>query len=142
MSFEDELRGVIQQARDERQQYEKEGNDFESLWLRMRESFIWGLFKEAERAFRAEQISAEAKLTNGSIALGVARDDPRQSYRYTLKLSPEKESRTVVCSSTIPDLEKESFTLDHLTQHAVREKIKQFADYVARGNAPRPPAAA
>jgi hypothetical protein len=140
MSFEDELRGVIQQARAEREQYEKEGNDFESQWLKMRDSFIWGIFKEAERAFMAEQISAEAKLTNGSIVLGVARDDPRQNYRHTLKLSPEKETRTVISSST--DSEKESFTLDHLTQHAVREKVKQFADHIVKGNAPRPPAAA
>jgi hypothetical protein len=142
MSFEDELRGVIQQARGQRQQYEKEGNDFESQWLKMRETYVWGIFKESERAFRAEQISAEAKLTNGSIVLGVARNDPRENYRYSLKLSPEKETRTVICSSTNPESEDESFTLEHLTQHAVREKIKQFADYIARGNAPRSPATA
>ena len=122
MSFEDELRGVIQQARDERQRYEKEGNDFDSQWLKTRESYVWTLFKEAEKAFRAEQISAEANLTNGSIVLGVARDDPRQNYRYTLKLSPEKETRTVICSSTIPGSENESFTLDHLTQHAIQRE--------------------
>lgn len=142
MSFEDDLRGVIQQARAEREQYEKEGNDFESQWLRMRDSYIWGIFKEAERVFRTEQISAEAQFTNGSIVLGVARDDPRQNYRYTLKFSPEKGTRTVICSSTIPGSENESFTLDHLTQHAIREKIKQFADSISRGNAPRPPATA
>jgi len=140
MSFEDELKSVIQQARDERQRYEKEGDDFETQWLKARESYVWTLFKQSERVFRDEQIVAEANLTNGSIVLGVARDDPRHNFRYTLKLSPEKATRTIICSSTIPGSENESFTLDHLTQHAIREKIKQFADSIARGNAPRLPA--
>ncbi len=129
MSFEEELRGVIQTARSERQRWESEGREFEAQWLRLRNSAILGIFKEAENAFSEEQISAEAKFNNGGIVLGVVRvdskNDPREQYRYTFRINPDKETRTVILSSSIPGSENDPFSLDHLSLGMVREKIKE-----------------
>jgi hypothetical protein len=137
MSFEDELRGVIQTARSERQRWEREGKEFEAQWLRLRDSAILGIFREAEHAFSEEQINAEAKFNNGGIVLGVIRNDPREQYRYTFRINPDKETRAVILSSSIPGSEDDPFTLERLSLGIVREKIKQFADHIVRGDAPR-----
>ncbi|HWM94259.1 MAG TPA: hypothetical protein VN493_26120 [Thermoanaerobaculia bacterium] len=141
MSFEDEVRETIQKARAARVQHEQEGVDFESSWLAMREKAVWGIFHEAMRAFKAEQIAAHTELINGSIVLSAVYDNRNDRFRYSLTLRSDKEKRLVICSSNISEIENESFSLGHLTQDVIHRKIRQFADLIARGDAPRTPLA-
>jgi hypothetical protein len=136
MSFEDELREVIQNARADRERHDQEGREFEARWQEMLESAVWPLLREAARAFKAENIAADVELIDESVVLKAVLRGER--FLCTLTLKADNEKRLVVCSSSLPNSKDESFTLEHLSPAAIQSKVKQFADQIARGNSPMP----
>lgn len=136
MSFEEEVREVVKKARAEKAQYEKEGRDFADSWNALRESFFWPLFHRAKTALEAEGIIANPQLVNGSIVLEALWNRSEDSFVHALRFRADNDKRLVVCSSSLPNSKEESFTLDHLNESMVRDKIKQFAAGIARGDSP------
>ncbi len=132
MALKDELLEVIRQATQESEQEEKEGADFERQLKDFRKAVVVGLFREAEETLKATKIGGEFHQPNGSIALEAGSDHQNRRYRHSLKLSPDKAKRLVVCASSFEDA-PETFTLDALTAEIVTDQIKQFVYAVAGG---------
>lgn len=137
MPLREDLRGVIQKAKEDKEKHEKETRDFESTWYKLRESLISPLFREAAKAFRDEGIGTYQENRNGSAVLHAGNaDEDSNEYRHRLVFRADPKRRVVECSSDL--FADESFTLDHLDEKVIHEKLKMFADLVARGNSPRP----
>jgi hypothetical protein len=131
MSFEDELKELISNARAEAERKNKDLLRFREAWHQTKMQTVKPLLEQAAKALQIyAQRNATVELRNGSIYLTVGyKDGSRDVTTHQLFFSANEENEEIKCSYGNPETD-ESFTLDKLDQTAVQNKIKEFVSAV------------
>jgi|ERR1051325_770084 hypothetical protein len=133
MSFEDELKELVLEAKAEQERREKELTEFRDDWQFARLNTVKPAFDTAVKVIESDtHFRAATELKNGSIHLSIGRQIAVDKYAVIneLTLKPNEEKLEIECSDTRKYLVPESFNLESLDHAVVESKVKQFLSAV------------
>jgi hypothetical protein len=128
MSFEDELKELIQNAKSRAERSSKESLDFSNGWQSKKLNVVQPVLDRTAKVLADyPEFDAGFRLHNGSISLKIVRgNNPAQMVANELTFSAIEADREVSCHYRNPHAVMESFTLDSLDTTAVERKVKEF----------------
>jgi len=130
MSFDEELKKLIADARAETARTNQEVLNFRNEWQRVKLNIVKPVLDQGANALRIHaQMEAATELKNGSIRLSVGRKS-RNTFTEinALVFSPNESKLEVECS--YKGAVAESFTLDSVNTPIVQGKVKEFISAV------------
>jgi hypothetical protein len=132
MSFEDDLKAIIEEAQEGRKQEDQETRDFQSAWEDKRKAVVFPVLRTAVAVLTPRFHGADTEMRNGS-SIRLEAHWNGSAFLHSLTFRADKERREVEYSSSFQGDEKEWFTLDGLDQEAVEAKVRKFVKAIARG---------
>jgi hypothetical protein len=135
MSFDDELKELILDAKADAERRHQELIQFRDDWQFKKTHIVKPVLDQSVTALKIySAFDALTELRNGSIRLKMGpKSDPKQSVTYELIFSPIDENLEIQCTSRNTNLSPESFTLDSLDGSTVEGKVKEFVSAVLKG---------
>lgn len=130
MGLEDDIREIIKDKQDSREQERADLRLFEDTWESTRDTIIAPRLRIAVPLLQSELglVSAVQRDNGGVVLHANARNESKRS-RLWFAISKD-EARKVACDSTEKEI-KESFDIKNVTADEVDRKIREFVKAIA-----------